>query len=244
MKGDIHSIETFGTVDGPGIRYVIFVQGCPMRCAYCHNPDTWEIGCGKKMLVDDLVEDIRKYTRYIEGITVSGGEPLLQMDFLIDLFQKVKKMGLATCIDTSGIVFDMSNTLLVSKLNSLLEYCDLVLLDIKHIDEEKHKNLTGCSNKNVLEFAKYLAEKGIPTWLRYVLVPGINDQKETLMQWKNFANTLGNVEKIEVLPYHRLAIEKYRKLGLHYRLEDIKEPTIEEIDIAKNILELKKGEMK
>lgn len=236
MQGRVHSIETFGTVDGPGIRYVIFLQGCNFRCAYCHNPDTWSCNAGTLETVESLIEDIKKYTRYIEGVTVSGGEPLLQVEFVTELFSEVKKLGLNTCIDTSGSEFGKIQR---SKIEDLLTVTDLVLLDIKHIDEEKHIWLTGNTNKNVLEFSKYLSDIGKPVWLRYVLVPTINDDKETLMQWRAFADGLLNVEKVEVLPYHRLAVEKYKNLGLKYRLETTPEPTKEQLAFAKNILNKK-----
>jgi len=238
MVGNIHSIETFGTVDGPGIRYVIFVQGCPMRCAYCHNPDTWTIGVGEDMEVDKLIADISRYTRYIEGVTVSGGEPLLQMDFLIDLFAKVKAIGLSTCIDTSGILYDDTNVEFMANLDKLLDVCDLVMLDVKHIDDSKHHELTGRSNKTILEFAKYLEQKRQRTWLRYVLVPSINDDETTLHEWKKFFEHMRNIEKIEVLPYHKLGLEKYEKLGIKYRLSEVKEPTQDQINLAKQILEI------
>jgi len=237
--GKIHSIETFGTVDGPGIRYVIFTQGCQFKCLYCHNPDTWEFSRGKDYNVKELVDDICKYKRYIEGITVSGGEPLLQIDFLIQLFTEVKKEGLTTCIDTNGGVFDKNNEALLDKIDQLLEVTDLVMLDIKHIDDEAHTKLTGKSNKSVLEFAKYLSEKNKDVWLRYVLVPTINDSDDIVLEWKAFADSLKNVKKIEVLPYHRLAISKYEKLGIEYPLKDIVEPTIDDIERVKNLLLIK-----
>jgi len=242
MYGKIHSIETFGTVDGPGIRYVIFMQGCPMRCGYCHNPDSWDMNAGNYMSIDDLVTDISKYLRYIDGITVSGGEPLLQIDFLIKLFRKVKSLGITTCIDTSGTVFDKDDKSLLSKIDELLDFTDLVLLDIKHIDNDAHKLLTGKENINILDFAKYLEKKDIPTWLRYVLVPTINDDDKTMLMWKKFANSLGNIRNIEVLPYHRLGIEKYNKLGIPYRFKDIPEPTKELVAHANIILKQEKGE--
>lgn len=236
MQGKIHSIETFGTVDGPGIRYVIFLQGCPFRCAYCHNPDTWDINAGKIETVDNLLEDILKYKRYIQGITVSGGEPLLQIDFIKELFKKVKNHNLDTCIDTSGAIFDKSNPDIITKIDNLLTYTDIVMLDIKHIDRNKHKELTGHDNTAVLDFARYLSDKNIDTYLRYVLVPTINDDIETLQKWRDFADTLKCIKKIEILPYHRLAIDKYKKLGIKYKLESIKEPTPNQIIIAENIL--------
>lgn len=240
MVGNIHSIETFGTVDGPNIRYVIFMQGCPMRCGYCHNPDTWNIGVGEDKSTESLVNDILRYTRYIEGVTVTGGEPLLQIDFVTELFEKVKSKGLTTCLDTSGILFDESNVEFKEKIDKLLKFCDLVLLDIKHIDDEEHKKLTGFSNKNVLDFATYLSKKNINVWLRYVLVPGVNDSDDILFRWKEFADSLSNVKKVEVLPYHKLGIEKYNKLGIDYRFKDINEPSIELIRKVKNLLN--KGE--
>ena len=237
MKGNIHSIETFGTVDGPGIRYVIFLQGCPLRCAYCHNPDTWEMGVGEEKTTDELVEDILKYTRYIDGITVSGGEPLLQIDFLIELFQKVKEHGLTTCIDTAGSVFDKNNIKLTEKIDKLLTLCDLVMLDIKHINSEEHKKLTGITNTNILDFARFVDSRKVNMWLRYVLVPTINDSDDIVHSWKIFADTLKSVSKVEVLPYHKLGIDKYKKLGIDYKLENIPEPTKELIDKVRKELE-------
>lgn len=237
MQGKIHSVETFGTVDGPGVRYVIFLQGCPLRCVYCHNPDSWDINAGKWETVDALIEDIKKYTRYIEGITVSGGEPMLQLDFLIELFNKVKKLNLTTCLDTSGFVFNDSDESLVNKINKLLKVTDLVLLDIKHIDNTKHQKLTGGGNENVLKFAQYLNKQKINTWLRYVLVPTINDDTATLLKWKEFKDTLSVVSKVEVLPYHTMAIEKYTRLGLLYPLEGINEPTASQVEEAKKMLQ-------
>ena len=240
MQGNIHSIETFGTVDGPGIRYVVFLQGCPMRCAYCHNPDTWQIGVGNTKTTNELLEDIKKYTRYIDGITVSGGEPLMQIDFVIDLFQKVKAIGLSTCIDTSGILFDENNPDFLSKIERLILCCDLVILDIKHIDTVQHKQLTGFDNENVLKFARYLDSKNVNICLRYVLVPSINDSDDIIDRWKNFSNSLHNVCKIEVLPYHKLGLEKYEKLGIEYKLRHISEPSAELLEKVRK--ELEKGD--
>jgi len=241
MEGRIHSIETFGTVDGPGIRYVIFMQGCKFRCKYCHNPDTWALNQGETQTVDELVKDIVKYKRYIQGVTVSGGEPLIQVEFVTALFEKVKENNLDTCLDTAGYVFDEKNKNELSKIQKLLSVTDLVMLDIKHIDDVQHKNLTGFTNKNVLEFAKYLSKINKRTWLRYVLVPTINDDEKTLKLWKDFAKNLKSVEKIEVLPYHRLALEKYKNLGIEYHLNEILEPTKEQIEKAKEILNTKEG---
>lgn len=241
MEGRIHSVETFGTVDGPGIRYVVFMQGCQFRCKYCHNPDSWNCNAGELVEVSSLIEDIAKYKRYIQGVTVSGGEPLLQIDFVTELFKEVKKLGLDTCLDTSGDTFDKFDSEKTKEFDKLLDVCDLVMLDLKHIDEEKHKELTGKSNGFVLDFAKYLADKKQKLWLRYVLVPTINDDEESLIKWRNFALTLGNVEKVEVLPYHRLALEKYKKLGIEYRLNDVLEPTKQQIEKTKKIIDIKEG---
>jgi len=237
MKGRIHSVETFGTVDGPGIRYVVFMQGCNFRCKYCHNPDSWNCLLGEEKTVQELVLDIIKYKRYIDGVTVSGGEPLLQIDFITELFKQIKENGLTTCLDTSGDTFD-NNPEILKKFDKLLHFCDIVMLDIKHIDNDKHQELTGKSNKCVLDFAKYLSKINKKTWLRYVLVPTINDDTTTLKKWLEFKNSLRNIEKIELLPYHRLAMDKYKKLGICYQLEDIKEPTKEQIEKAKEILNI------
>ena len=236
MKGKIHSIETFGTVDGPNIRYVIFTQGCLLRCGYCHNPDTWDCKHGQERTTSELLDDILKYKRYIDGITISGGEPMLQLDFVVDLFRKVKENGLTTVLDTSGCVFDIRNQNLLDKIDEMLKVCDLVMLDIKHIDNTKHLELTGKTNKNILDFAKYLDSKNQKMWLRYVLVPGFNSDTQTLIEWKNFADSLNNVEKIELLPYHTMGKQKYKQLGIQYRFENVKEPSREDILNARKIL--------
>lgn len=236
MDGRIHSIETFGTVDGPGIRYVVFMQGCMLRCAYCHNPDTWDMSAGEIRTVESIANDILRYTRYISGVTVSGGEPLLQMDFVIELFKKVKSLGLSTCLDTSGIVFNRQDSNILSKFQELIKVCDIVMLDIKHIDEQSHISLTGKSNKNVLDFAMFLSENSVETWIRYVLVPGINSSENILKKTREILDNFKSVKKIEVLPYHRLGVEKYKKLGIEYQLSDIKEPTDDEIKLANLIL--------
>ena len=235
--GIIHSLETFGTLDGPGIRFVIFLQGCPMRCKYCHNPDTWSFMSGKKMTTEELITEILKYKNYFGtsgGVTVSGGEPLAQIDFVTELFEKLKQNNLHTCLDTSGVFFNRDKNL--EKFNKLLKYTDLVLLDIKHIDTHKHKDLTQHYNENILDFAKYLNEKDIPVWIKYVLVPTFNDDTKSLVDLKNFINSLSNVKKIEVLPYHTMGVSKYSKLGIDYPLQNIKPPTKEQINIANKIL--------
>lgn len=236
MLGYIHSFESFGTVDGPGIRFVVFLQGCPMRCKFCHNPDTWQLNQGKQMDSKEIVKEVLKYRSYIQngGVTVSGGEPLVQKEFVAELFALLKKEGIHTCLDTSGIMYDETKP---EEFNELLQVCDLVLLDIKHIDE-KHLDLTGCSSKNCKAFAKRLAKDNIPVWIRQVLVPGITDNIEDLKLEKEFINTLSNVKKVEVLPYHQMGIVKYEKLNISYPLIDTPVPSKESIETAKKILEV------
>jgi len=234
----IHSIETFGAVDGPGIRFVVFMQGCPMRCLYCHNPDSWAIANGQEMSVDNLLTEILKYKNYYGkdgGVTLSGGEPLLQLDFAIELFEKLKSHNINTCIDTSGIVYNTSVETDV-KIDKLLSLTDLVLLDIKHIEDKNHQNLTGKSNKNILNFARYLNRKNIPMWIRYVLVPGYTDNEEDIKNLRSFLDTLDNIKKIEVLPYHSMGAAKYEKLKLDYKLKDVESPTKDAILLAQKIL--------
>jgi pyruvate formate lyase activating enzyme len=239
MIGKIHSIETCGTVDGPGLRYIVFMQGCLLRCQYCHNPDTWKIGEGKDITVDEIVNDLKSYLPYFEssggGITVSGGEPLLHLDFLIELFTKCKELGIHTTIDSSGGCFQEHPEFL-RKLDKLLSLTDLILLDIKHIDTKKHHALTGMKNDHILKFAKFLSNKHIPIWVRHVLVPGISDDVEDLRNLRLFIDGLGNVERVEVLPYHKLGVYKWKELGLDYALEDVEPPTEESVLEAKMIL--------
>lgn len=239
MKGYIHSIESCGTVDGPGLRYIVFTQGCLLRCQFCHNPDTWAIGSGKEITVEEIIKDLTSYLPFIQasngGITVSGGEPLLQLDFLLELFTECKKLGIHTTIDTSGGCYSKEETF-QKKLAKVLELTDLILLDLKHINNEKHIKLTGKTNQHILEFAHYLSEKNIPVWVRHVLVPGITDNTDDLKQLKDFINELNNVEKIEVLPYHKLGVYKWKALGLRYPLEGVEPPTAETVQVATNIL--------
>jgi pyruvate formate lyase activating enzyme len=239
MKGFIHSIETCGTVDGPGLRYVLFTQGCLLRCQYCHNADTWEIGKGKEMTVEEIIEDVKTYLPFINasggGITVSGGEPLLQIDFLIELFKACKKLGIHTAIDSSGGCYT-TEAPFQQKLKELLSYTDLILLDLKHIDEKKHRKLTGKTNKHILQFAQFLSEKNIPVWIRHVLVPTITDDPNDLRRLAAFIRTLNNVKKIEILPYHKLGVYKWKALGLKYPLEGIEPPSEESVQMAQRIL--------
>lgn len=239
MIGNIHSIETFGTVDGPGIRFVVFTQGCLLRCQFCHNADTWEIGTGKQMSVSEIMSDLKSYLPFIEssggGITVSGGEPLLQIPFLIELFKECKKAGIHTTIDSSGGCYSNS-PLFQEQLKELLQYTDLVLLDLKQIDKEKHKRLTGLTNEHILTFARYLSEHEVPVWIRHVLVPTISDDEQDLIKLGEFIRSLNNVQKVEVLPYHMLGVYKWEALGLDYPLKEIDPPSEEKTAWALRIL--------
>ena len=231
--GYIHSIETFGTVDGPGVRFVVFFQGCPMRCAYCHNPDTWEMAEGQQMSADEILQKMLRNKAFYTtgGLTATGGEPMLQIDFLIELFTKAKAEGIQTCLDTSGIMYtgtDENGRPCNKKIEELMAVTDLVMLDIKHMDEAAHMDLTGHSNRNILEFAKYLDTIGKPVWIRHVVVPGITFQEESLVAVGRFLKTLSNVEKLEVLPYHALGKVKYDNLGMEYRLKDTPQLTKKE----------------
>lgn len=237
-EGYIHSLESFGSVDGPGIRFVIFTSGCGMRCRFCHNPDTWEMNSGKRYSVDQLIAKALRYRPYWGsqgGITVSGGEPLLQMDFLSELFSAAKKEKIHTVLDTSGSPFTRQEPF-YGKFEKLMKDTDLVLLDIKQIDNVQHKILTGHSNTNILEFAQYLSEIRKPVWIRHVLVPGGSDRDDYLCRLRTFLDTLDNVERIEVLPYHTLGVYKWKELGLDYPLEGVEPPSEERIENAKRIL--------
>ena len=220
MKGFIHSIETFGSVDGPGIRYVVFMQGCPMRCLYCHNPDTWTIGKGREVTPEELIKEYEKNKMFYRsgGITVTGGEPLLQIDFLTELFSLAKSKGVHTCLDTSGITYSDCNTTYIEKLDELMKYTDLVMLDIKHIDPIKHREITSRDNAGILAFARYLADKAIPVWIRHVIVKGYTDDPEHLRSLGRFIGGLHNVKALDVLPYHSMGECKYRELGIDYPL--------------------------
>ncbi len=238
MKGFVHSTESFGTVDGPGIRYVVFMQGCPLRCLYCHNPDTWKTNCGKQMTPEQILEEFSQNKAFYKkgGITVTGGEPLLQINFLIDLFKKSKKYEIHTCLDTSGSIYSEENQTFVKKLGELVKYTDLVMLDIKHIDSEKHKKLTGMGNENILLFAKYLESKNVPTWIRHVVVKGYTDDREDLMHLGEFVGKLKNIKALDVLPYHTMGVQKYKNLGLNYALESVDALTQDETIKAKKII--------
>ena len=240
--GFINKLETFGSVDGPGVRFVTFMQGCPMRCQFCHNPETWEFGSNGtgafEISASDLLKKALRYQSYWGkdgGITVSGGEPLAQIDFLIEFFEEAKAAGVHTCIDTSGVNF-VRNEPYFGKFKRLMKSTDLLLVDIKNIDPAEHKKLTGHSNENILDMFRYLDEIGKPIWIRHVLVPGMSDNDELLERTRAFIDTLHNVEKVEVLPYHALALAKYQQLGIDYALKDVKSPTPERIENAKRTL--------
>ncbi len=220
ILGKIHSVESFGTLDGPGIRYVLFLKGCPMRCLYCHNPDTWDASGGTLMSSDEVLSEYKKNEGFYKkgGITVSGGEPLMQVDFLIDLFKKCRERGIHTCIDTSGIVFSEG---IKDKLDELMKYTNLIMLDIKHIESDRHRELTGHSNERILEFARYIDKWNIPIWIRHVVVKGYTDSPKHLLALGKFIGTLKNLQALDVLPYHTLGKHKYEELGLEYPLGDM-----------------------
>ena len=224
MQGRIHSLESFGTVDGPGTRFVVFVQGCPMRCAYCHNPDTWEMNGGTLMEPSYIIEQYERNSAFYVnggGLTVTGGEPLMQIDFLIDLFTLAKKRNIHPRIDSSGIAYNPENAAQREKLDKLMELTDLVMLDIKHIDPEKHKDLTQQSNTNILKFAEYLNEKQVDMWIRHVVVPGITDDDKYLFDLGYFIGQFNNLKALDVLPYHTMGEAKYEKLGMEYKLAGV-----------------------
>lgn len=229
----VHSIESFGTVDGPGIRFVLFLQGCHLQCKYCHNRDTWNMNGGEYKSLDDIFEKIMKYKNYIYpngGVTVTGGEPLLQVKFLIELFKKLKKENIHTCVDTSGMVA------LTDDIKKFLSLTDLVLLDIKHINSEKCKNLVGFNNEKELAFARYLSDNNIHMWIRQVLVPGYTDDEQDLLQLKDFISSLSTVDKVEILPYHDMGRYKWENLGFKYELDGVRIANDDDVNRAKNLL--------
>ncbi|MGM9988761.1 MAG: pyruvate formate-lyase-activating protein [Bacillaceae bacterium] len=240
MNGRIHSIETMGAVDGPGLRYIVFTQGCLLRCQYCHNADTWKMGDGREVTPEEIVNDAKKYKSFFKtsggGITISGGEPLLQLDFLIDVFKLCKKEGIHTTIDTSAGSANLNNPKWKEKMDELLNYTDLILLDLKHINNEKHTELVGMGNEHIKQFATYLSDKKVPVWIRHVLVPTKTDDEGDLKELAAFIHTLQNVERVEVLPYHQMGIFKWEELGLTYPLAGIEPPTEASIKKAKEIL--------
>ena len=235
IKGYVHSLESFGSVDGPGVRYVIFLSGCAMRCQFCHNPDTWKMDGGDEVTADEILKRALRFKPYWGkdgGITISGGEPLLQIDFVIELFKKAKELGINTCIDTAGNPFTKEDPFF-SKFEELMKYTDLLLLDLKEINPTRHKDLTGFDNSNIIEMAKYLSEINKPVWIRHVLVPEHSDFDEDLDALGDFIDTLSNVDRVEILPYHTLGKFKWENLGIPYTLESISPPSAERIENAK-----------
>ncbi len=237
-QGYIHSFETFGSVDGPGVRFLVFMQGCPLRCQYCHNPDTWKMKVGDCLDVDFVVKKALRYRGYWGkdgGVTVTGGEALSQITFVTELFRAFKAEGVNTCLDTSAGPYRDSPEY-IELFDDLMQYTDLVLLDIKHSDPAEHKKLTGISNENILACARHMAELNKRVWVRHVLVPGITDSEKQLQGVRAIIDTLPNVERVEVLPYHSLGVHKYESLGIDYKLKDTEPPSHESIEIACKIL--------
>ena len=238
MNGFIHSTESFGTVDGPGVRFVVFLQGCPMRCQYCHNPDTWKMNSGSVRSAQSLIQEYERNAAFYKkgGITVTGGEALMQIDFLLELFRRAKQKNIHTCLDTSGITYHPGVSSYNEKLDALMEVTDLVMLDIKHIDPEGHRTLTGHDNAGILAFARYLDEKQIPVWIRHVVVPGITDEAGQLSRLGAFLGTLNNVKALDVLPYHIMGVTKYEQLDIPYPLKGVPAATKEQAAGAKKII--------
>lgn len=236
--GNVHSTESFGSVDGPGIRFITFMQGCRLRCEFCHNPDTWSMTGGTQYTPEELFEEAIRYRSFWGengGVTVSGGEPLLQIDFLIEYFKLCKAHGIHTTIDSCGGPFTYDQPFF-GKFEELMKYTDLILFDIKHIDPEGHRKLTGVRNNNIIELAHYLDKINKPVWIRHVLVPTRTDFDHYLERLGDFVATLGNVRKFEVLPYHKLGVYKYEALGIPYRLEGVEPPTEDRVANANRIL--------
>ena len=239
VKGRVHSVETFGLVDGPGVRYILFLQGCRMRCKYCHNPETWDLGGGEEKTPQEAFAHAVRYKNYWRdngGITVSGGEPLLQIDFVIEFLKLAKQKGIHTTIDTAGIPFTMDDPEWLAKFDQLLEVTDLFMLDIKQMDEEAHKDLTKWGNQNILQMAKYLSDHGKEMWIRRVLVPGVTDDDDELQKLADFIKELKTVSRVEVLPYHTLGLFKWENIGVEYPLEGVRTPEADEVKHAEAII--------
>ena len=232
LTGKLHSFESCGTVDGPGIRFIVFTQGCPLRCKYCHNPDTWKLEDSKyERSIEFTINEIKKYKPFFRkggGLTITGGEPFVQLNYIEALFKRAKEEGIHTVVDTSGYIFN-------DKVKKTLEYIDLVLLDIKSIDPNIYKELTGVELKNTLKFAEYLDSINKPVWIRHVIVPGITDKKENLEKLATYVSKFKNVEKIELLPFHQLGTHKWEEMNLEYPFKDVVEPTAEEMKVARQI---------
>ena len=242
MEGRVSSVQSMGAVDGPGLRYVVFLQGCPLRCAYCHNPETWDLTGGTPYTAEDLCKTILRYRPYFGengGVTVSGGEPLLQLDFVSEVFRLARAKKVQTALDTSAQPFAPDDAEWMARFDRLLENTDLVILDLKEIDDEKHKKLTGHSNKNILAMAQYVAARGVDLWIRHVLVPGLTDDADGLRQLDAFIKTLPTVRRVEILPYHTLGLFKWQNLGIPYPLDGVRVPTAEEVETAEQLLHVR-----
>ena len=240
--GYVHSVETFGLVDGPGVRYVLFLQGCAMRCQYCHNPETWAFtrdNAKTPQQAFDAAYRYRNYWRNNGGLTVSGGEPLLQLDFVSELFRLAKAKGVHTALDTSAQPFAPDDPAWMARFDTLLQNTDLLILDVKEIDPVRHKALTGHDNANILALARYAAQKGVPLWVRHVLVPGLTDDADGLRELDAFIRTLSTVRRVEILPYHTLGLFKWQNLGIDYPLQDARVPTAEEVAAAEALLHVR-----
>lgn len=238
MLGRVHSTDSFGSADGPGVRYLIFLQGCPMRCRFCHNPDTWSTERGELRSADELLDQAERYRGYWGpegGVTVSGGEALLQVEFVAELFEKARARGINTCLDTSLAPFTREEPFFQA-FERAMAACDLVIADIKHIDPAKHRALTGRDNANILDALRYLSDMGQPLWIRHVLVPGVTDDDDSLRRTRDFIATLSSVERVEVLPYHTLGVYKWEELGIPYTLVEVLPPTPEQTRHAERIL--------
>jgi len=249
LVGHIHSLESFGTVDGPGTRFVVFFQGCPMRCKYCHNPDTWPLNGGKEMTVSDILEQYKRNESFYEsngGITTTGGEPLMQLDFLIELYEECRKQGIHTCLDTSGIAFNPNNPDMVKKYERLLKSTCLIMLDIKHIDPEHHLELCQQPNDNIIKFAEFASEHGVDIWIRHVIVPGITDDDIYLDKLGYFIGGLKTIKALDCLPYHTMGVVKYENLGMEYPLKDVpamdKDVLLEKKQVILNGLKRRRSE--
>ena len=237
MTGRIHSFESFGAADGPGVRFVVFLHGCGFRCAYCHNPDTWARPPAFEMEPEEILGKALRYRDYwgsAGGITLSGGEPMLQARFAAELFERARDLGVSTCLDTAAGPFSRNDV----QIGRLIDATDTVLLDIKAFDPQLHRSVTGCGNENVLDCARYLAEKGKPVRIRRVLVPGMTDAEDDLGKTGEFIRSLGNVVKVEVLAYHEMGAAKWKALGMDYRLEGTPPPDGASLSRAEALLRL------
>lgn len=232
--GKIHSMESCGTVDGPGVRFVVFMQGCVLRCQYCHNPDTWDTTKGIDYTVSALMSELVKYKSYMKfsggGVTFTGGEPLLQSSFILEMVKRCKEEGISVAIDTSGFIWN-------ENVNKILDYVDIVLLDIKNYNPHVYEDLTGVNLQPTLDFLERLRERNINTWVRYVLVPNLTDNLESIEELADYLKDFPNISKIELLPFHKMGEYKWKEMGIDYRLSDTKEPTKELVETTKKILE-------